>query len=36
MSQDFYVVRDLNRNLILGLEWLKENNVLRKGSISST
>ncbi|MEW8091488.1 MAG: retropepsin-like aspartic protease, partial [Candidatus Thiodiazotropha endolucinida] len=27
MSQDFYVVRDLNRNLILGLDWLKENNV---------
>lgn len=27
VSQDFYVVRDLNRNLILGLDWLKENNV---------
>lgn len=27
MSQDFYVVRDLNRNLILGLDWLKQNNV---------
>ena len=27
MSQDFYVVRDLNRNLILGLDWLKENKV---------
>ena len=23
MSQDFYVVRDLNRNKILGLYWLK-------------
>ena len=22
MSQDFYVIRDLNRNLILGLDWL--------------
>ena len=27
MSQDFYVVRDLNRNMILGLDWLKEHNV---------
>ena len=27
MSQDFYVIRDLNRNLILGLDWLKESNV---------
>lgn len=27
VSQDFYVVRDLNRNLILGLDWLKQNNV---------
>ena len=27
MSQDFYVIRDLNRNLILGLDWLKQNNV---------
>lgn len=27
LSQDFYVVRDLNRNLILGLDWLKQNNV---------
>ena len=26
MSQDFYVMRDLNRNLILGLDWLKQNN----------
>ena len=28
VSQDFYVIRDLNyRNLILGLDWLKQNNV---------
>ena len=27
MSQDFYVIQDLNRNLILGLDWLKQNNV---------
>ena len=27
MYQDFYVIRDLNRNLILGLDWLKQNNV---------
>ena len=27
MSQDFYVIIDLNRNLILGLDWLKQNNV---------
>ena len=27
MSQDFFVIRDLNRNLILGLDWLKRNNV---------
>ena len=27
VSQDFYVVRDLNRNMILGLDWLKSNNV---------
>ena len=27
LSQDFYVIRDLNRNLILGLDWLKQNNV---------
>ena len=27
MSQDFYVIRDLNRNIILGLDWLKQNNV---------
>ena len=27
MSQDFYVIRDLNRNLIFGLDWLKQNNV---------
>ena len=27
MSQDFYVVRDFNRNLMLGLDWLKEHNV---------
>ena len=25
MSQDFYVIRDLNRNMILGLDWLKQN-----------
>lgn len=27
MFQDFYVIRDLNRNLILGLDWLWQNNV---------
>lgn len=27
VSQDFYVVRDLNRNMILGLDWLKSNDV---------
>ena len=27
LSQNFYVVRDLNRNLILGLDWLKQTNV---------
>ena len=27
VSQDFYVVRDLNRNMILGLDSLKSNNV---------
>ena len=27
MSQDFYVVSDLNRNLILGLDWLHKNKV---------
>ena len=27
MSQDFYVIRYLNRNLILGSDWLKQNNV---------
>ena len=27
LSQNFYVVGDLNRNLILGLDWLKQNNV---------
>ena len=27
MSQDFYVIRDLNRNMILGLDWLKTHNV---------
>ena len=27
MSQDFYVIQDLNRNLILGLDWFKQNNV---------
>ena len=27
MSQDFYVIRDLYRNLILGLDWMKQNNV---------
>ena len=26
MSQDFYVMRDLNRNLILGLDWMKKQN----------
>ena len=27
VSQDFYVLGDLNRNMILGLDWLKQNNV---------
>ena len=27
MSQDFFVIRDLNRNMILGLDWLKKHNV---------
>ena len=27
MSQEFYVIKDLYRNLILGLDWLKNNNV---------
>ena len=27
MSQEFYVIKDLNRNLILRLDWLKNNNV---------
>ena len=27
MSKDFYMIRDLNRNLILGLNWIKQNNV---------
>ena len=27
MSQDLYVIRYLNRNLILGLDWMKQNNV---------
>ena len=27
VSQDFYVVGDLNRKMILGLDWLKQNNV---------
>ena len=27
MSQEFYVIRDLNRNLVPGLDWLKNNNV---------
>ena len=27
VSQAFYVIRDLNRNLILGLDWMKQNNV---------
>ena len=27
MSQDFYVIRDLNRNMILYLDWLKTHNV---------
>ena len=27
-SQAFYVIRDLNRNLILGLDWMKQNNVI--------
>ena len=26
MSQDFCVIRELNRNMILGLDWLKDNN----------
>ena len=27
MSQDLYVIREVNRNMILGLDWLKDNNV---------
>ena len=27
MSQDLYVIRNSNRNLILGLDWLNQNNV---------
>ena len=27
VSQDFYVVRDLNSNMLLGLDWLKSNNI---------
>ena len=27
MSQEFYVIRELNRNMILGLDWMKSNNV---------
>ena len=27
MSQDLYVIRELNRNMILGLDWLKDKNV---------
>ena len=27
MSQAFSVIRELNRNMILGLDWLKDNNV---------
>ena len=27
MSQDFYVIRDLKRNMTLGLDWLKTHNV---------
>ena len=27
VSQAFYVIRDLNRNLISGLDWMKQNNV---------
>ena len=27
MSQDFYVIRELNRNMILSLDWLKDKNV---------
>ena len=27
MSQNFHVIRDLNRNLILGLDWMKQSNV---------
>ena len=27
LSQDFYVIREMNRNLILGLDWLKKSNV---------
>lgn len=29
MSQEFYVVKDLNRNLILDLYWLKQNRLYR-------
>ena len=27
MSQEFYVISELNRNMILGLDWMKTNNV---------
>lgn len=27
VSQEFYVFKDLNRNFILGFDWLKKNNV---------
>ena len=27
MSQEFYVIRELNRNMILGLDWMNSNNV---------
>ena len=27
MSQEFYVIRELNKNMILGLDWMKTNNV---------
>ena len=27
MSQEFYMIRELNRNTILDLDWMKSNNV---------
>ena len=27
ITQDFYVIRELNRNMIFGLDWMKQNNV---------